>query len=95
MSNPNLGLGSMLAAQERKRLEAEARAKQAAQTAEASRMSGIEDLRKKKNSGRRDRFGRRMTFDGETVLGGRVGLDEATTARFGATPTGGKTVLGV
>jgi hypothetical protein len=53
------------------------------------------ELRKKKNPGRRDRFGRRMTFDGETVLGGRAGLDEQSTARFGATPTGGKTVLGV
>lgn len=74
----------------------EFRAMQRMKEAELTRMSNVEASRKKKNTaGRRDRFGRRMTFDGETVLGGRAGLDEAATARFGATPTGGKTVLGV
>ena len=77
---------------------AERRAREAVQAAivaDRDRLAGIEDVRKKKNPGRRDRFGRRIAFDGETVLGGRAGLDEAATARFGATPTGGKTVLGV
>ena len=75
---------------------AERRAREAVQAAivaDRDRLAGIGEVRKKKNPGKRDRFGRR--FDGETVLGGRAGLDEATTARFGATPTGGKTILGV
>lgn len=77
---------------------AERRAREAVQAAivaDRDRLAGIDEVRKKKNPGKRDRFGRRMTFDGETILGGRAGIDEQSTARFGATPTGGKTILGV
>lgn len=88
-------VGSAVASdKERKRREQEAAAARA-RVAESARLSNIENIKKKKNPGRRDRFGRRMTNDSETILGGRAGLDEASTARFGATPSGGKTILGV
>jgi hypothetical protein len=93
-SKSGSGTKTILSASERRRREQQAAATRA-RVADMATTARADELRKKKNPGRRDRFGRRMTDAGETILGGRAGLDEMTTARFGATPTGGKTILGV
>lgn len=95
MGSTGIDLSGVIRSQNERKAREQAAAAARARVTENARLSNIENLKKKKNPGRRDRFGRRATYDGETILGGRVGLDEQTTARFGATPTGGKTILGV